>query len=112
MPINTLTLSPADGATWIILIRTASQPLAGVLSMKQSDIPHTPFKGTIARLAIQCDCPDTGATGSFLFVGESHRNKKSRVTPVYDDLYELCQAIGKDWEEVRGSVADCAFIKR
>lgn len=47
--------------------------------------PH----GTIAREAIQCVCPDTGALGSFLFTGESHRNKGSRVSPVCADLAEL-----------------------
>ncbi len=81
--------------------------------MKNTTIPHGPiFKGTIARLAIQCDCPDTGETGSFLFTGESHRAKGSRVTPVYDDLSELFPAVRAEWEEVTSGNAGDAFTKR
>ncbi len=70
--------------------------------MKTSVIPHSlPLpRGLIARVAIQCTCPDTGATGSFLFSGESHRNKLSRVSPVYDDLAELFPAVRAEWQEV------------
>jgi hypothetical protein len=42
-----------------------------------------------ARLAIQCHCPETGAEGSFLFTGESHRTPGSRVSPVFPGLVEL-----------------------
>lgn len=76
--------------------------------MKNADIPHTPLRGTIARLAIQCDCPDTGATGSFLYTGESHRQRLSRVTPVYDDLAELFPAIRAEWERI----SDGVYIRR
>lgn len=47
--------------------------------------------GTLAYLAIQCTCPDTQQTGSFLFTGETHRNPDSRVSPVFDDCVELFQ---------------------
>ena len=82
--------------------------------MKHNSVPHfTPiFKGTIARLAIQCICPDTGVEGSFLFTGESHHQKLSRVTPVYDDLAELFPAVKADWEEARCGDAGYGFIKR
>lgn len=70
--------------------------------MKITTIPrHTPiYKGTIARVAIQCECPDTGLTGSFLFTGESHKTKGSRVSPIYDDLAELFPAVKAHWQEV------------
>lgn len=59
-----------------------------------------------ARVAIQCDCPDTGLTGSFLFVGESHRAKHSRVSPVYDDLAEMFPAvIGAGWKQTPDNCA-------
>lgn len=66
--------------------------------MKTPSLPHTPYSGLIARTAIQCVCPDTGKTGSFLFSGESHRNKGSRVTPVFNDLTALYQFLNfNDW---------------
>ena len=74
--------------------------------------PHEARKGLIARVAIQCDCPDTGKTGSFLFSGESHRNKHSRVTPVYSDLHEMFNAIKPDWEEVTPGNCSLGFVKR
>jgi hypothetical protein len=72
----------------------------------------TPVRGTIARLAIQCDCPDSGLTGSFLFTGESHKTKGSRVSPVYDDLAELFPAVKQDWVEVSCGNGAYGFIKR
>jgi len=77
--------------------------------MKTDKIPHTPRNGLIARVAIQCDCPDTGLTGTFLYSGESHKNKQSRVTPVFDDLVEMFTALnapGSRWEAV--SKGDCS----
>lgn len=70
--------------------------------MKTAAIPHYPPipRGLIARVAIQCVCPDTGETGSFLFSGESHRASCSRVSPVYDDLAELFPAVRAEWREV------------
>jgi len=79
--------------------------------MKIQSVPHIARKGLIARVAIQCECPDTGATGSFLFSGESHRNKQSRVTPVYDDLHELFHAVKADWREVTPGNCSQGFIK-
>ena len=75
-------------------------------------IPHKAVKGLIARVAIQCDCPDTGKTGSFLYSGESHRNKHSRVTPIYDDLHELFHAVKPDWQEVTPGNCSSGFTKR
>lgn len=80
--------------------------------MNTTAIPHIARRGLIARLAIQCDCPDTGETGSFLFSGESHRNKHSRVTPVYADLCDLFQAIQPDWEQIRDGSLLLSFVKR
>ncbi|HSS99163.1 MAG TPA: hypothetical protein VLK33_19145 [Terriglobales bacterium] len=81
--------------------------------MKTDKIFHGPiFKGTIARVAIQCDCPDTGLTGSFLFTGESHKTKGSRVTPVYDDLAELFPAVKADWSEVSPGNSAYGFTKK
>ena len=70
--------------------------------MKTDIIPHPlPLpRGLIARVAIQCDCPDTGHTGSFLFTGATHRASGSRVSPVYDDLAELFPAVRAEWREV------------
>lgn len=62
-----------------------------------------PITGTIAREAIQCVCPDTGETGSFLFTGESHRNPGSRVSPIFSGLagvFEWANANG--WESESG----------
>lgn len=72
-------------------------------------IPHSlPIpRGLFARVAVQCTCPDTGATGSFLFTGESHRTSCSRVTPVYADLAEMFPAIRADWEQV--APGDCGY---
>lgn len=80
--------------------------------MKIETIPHIARKGLIARLAIQCECPDSGITGSFLFSGESHRNKHSRVTPVFDDLAELFPAVREHWQEIREGNASLGFIRK
>jgi hypothetical protein len=74
-------------------------------------VPHLAKKGLIARLAIQCVCPDTGETGDFLFSGESHRNKQSRVTPIYHHLGALFDAVKPDWEIISNK-APMSFIKR
>ena len=71
-----------------------------------------PVKGTIARVAINCDCPDTGITGDFLYTGESHRTKGSRVSPVYDDLFELFPAVLTDWEEIIPGNCSFGYSKR
>ena len=57
--------------------------------------------GVMARLVIQCVCPDTGETGDFLFVGDSHRAKGSRVSRIYPDLSDLIRG-EPDWEQVPG----------
>jgi hypothetical protein len=63
-----------------------------------------PFRGTIARLAISCNCPDTGIEGTFLFTGESHRNEGSRISPIFPSLYELCGWMRTNgWKEVGGA---------
>ena len=82
--------------------------------MKNSDIPHPiPLaRGLIARVAIQCICPDTGAEGSFLFSGPSHRASGSRVTPVYDDLADLFPAVRADWQEVTEGNCANGYTKR
>ena len=86
----------------------------GILhSMKNTSIPHIARRGLIARVAIQCQCPDTGETGTFLFSGESHRNKLSRVTPVFDDLHELLTTLNRadsNWEEVKTGDCSLGFI--
>lgn len=66
-----------------------------------NDIPNkVTNRGTIARLAIQCTCPDSGAIGCFLFTGDSHRTPGMRCTPVMDqvELYKYVKAQG--WKEV------------
>jgi hypothetical protein len=77
--------------------------------MKTNILPHSPYSGLIARLAIQCICPDTGQEGSFLYSGESHKTKHSRVTPVYDDLAELFPAVAQEWEEIKQGDASMGF---
>lgn len=57
-------------------------------------------RGTISRVAICCNCPDTRERGDFLFTGESHREKGARVSPVFPDLgalYDWCNANG--WKQ-------------
>lgn len=79
--------------------------------MKTETLPHIPINGLVAKLAIQCNCPDTGAIGSFLFAGESHKSKHSRVTPVYSDLAELFPAVkAAGWTEVKDGNAGMGFI--
>lgn len=80
------------------------------IPMQNNSIPHIARKGLIARVAIQCDCPDTGATGTFLFSGESHRNKHSRVTPVYDDLHELLCSVKPQWQEIKDGNCGLGFV--
>jgi len=41
------------------------------------------------KIATQCICPNTGKTGSFLFEGPSHREKDTRLSPLFRDLGEL-----------------------
>lgn len=59
--------------------------------------------GLIASAAQICVDPETGATGSFFFSGDSHRTLGSRVSPVFADTHELFQwAIDSGlWESVR-----------
>lgn len=83
-----------------------------ILDMKNTSIPHKSVKGLVARLAIQCVCPDTGVAGSFLFSGESYQQKGSRVTPVYDTLSELFPAVKADWQEVVPGNSGYGFIRR
>ncbi len=83
----------------------------------KTDIIPAPLpleRGLIARLAIQCTCPDTGHTGSFLFTGPTHRASQSRVSPVFHDLYEMftSPAFRADWQEVVNGNAGHGYIKR
>lgn len=56
----------------------------------EQDTPHGKvFNGTLAQVAIQCNCPDTEQVGCFLFTTQSHRNKGTRCSPVFADLAEL-----------------------
>lgn len=82
--------------------------------MKTTSIPHSlPLpRGLIARVAIQCPCPDTGHIGSFLFSGESHAAAGSRVSPVYDDLAELFPAIRAEWDEVTPGNCGNGYTRR
>ena len=58
--------------------------------------------GVRASLAIQCACPDTGKTGSFLFLGDSHRVPGTRVTIVYPHLANLIREESRDWKQIPG----------
>ncbi len=62
------------------------------------------MKRTIAQVAIQCDHPETGKTGTWLFTGESHRIPGTSVSPVFPDCYtlfkEFCQPNG--WINTHG----------
>jgi len=59
--------------------------------MNAQTLPHIPYNGLIARVCMQCTCPDSGKVGTFLYSGETWRNKGSRVTPVFADLVALVQ---------------------
>lgn len=63
---------------------------------------HTIPKGTRARLAMQCTCPDTGKTGDFLFLGESHRTPGTRVTIVYPTFANFLWEELRDWQQIPG----------
>lgn len=81
--------------------------------MKTTSLPKIPVSGTVARVAIQCVCPDTGEQGSFLFTGPSHRTRFTRVSPLFDDLYELFKSVGPlGWHEVKpGNCAEGYAMK-
>lgn len=60
-------------------------------------------RGLLASVAVQCEDPASGKTGSFLFIGESHKGKDAIVSPVMTDTYELhkwCMANG--WRSIAG----------
>jgi hypothetical protein len=57
-------------------------------------------KGTVARVAIQCKCPDSGETGSFIFTGESYKISGSRVSPVFPSLLDLYE-----WNKTNGWIS-------
>lgn len=59
------------------------------------------FRGTICRIACQCTDPETGIVGDWLFTGDDWREAGSRVTPVFDSFYELCQWTNRGrWAQV------------
>jgi hypothetical protein len=77
-------------------------------------IDQTPRKvyrpGTTAQVAVQCRCANTRKLGSFLFVGESHRNYDSRVSPVFDNVGELFAWCHREnWIGVNGSACNFSF---
>jgi hypothetical protein len=58
-----------------------------------------------ANLAIQCDCPNTGKTGSFGFTGGNHRVKNTRVTPVFDCVSKAIAWLkARGWKESLGCI--------
>lgn len=62
--------------------------------------------GPEARMAIQCVDPDTRETGSFHFVGDSHRLPGTRVSPVFSDCALLfAWAKNNGWESLPGTGA-------
>jgi hypothetical protein len=66
------------------------------------DIADMMKNKSVSRVAIQCICPDTGVTGTFLFGGPSHRLPGSRISPVCVDFAALvpwCRANG--WVQVQ-----------
>lgn len=42
-----------------------------------------------AQYTIQCQNPDTGEVGNWIFKGESHRIKQSAISPIFKDLHAL-----------------------
>lgn len=73
--------------------------------MDLSNLPRsTPLlSGLIARVAIQCPCPDTGEVGCFLFSGDSVKVRGSRVSQVYACIAELlwdANQPGSQWHQV------------
>jgi hypothetical protein len=50
-----------------------------------------PKPGTVAKTAIQCTNQATGETGTFLFIGENHRDPLSVVSPTMDGIWDLFQ---------------------
>lgn len=71
--------------------------------MKTISLPHIPQAGDRASLAIQCTCPDSGETGSFLYIGSHYHNPGQsgrRCSPVYPSLVELFPAVrAAGWHE-------------
>ncbi len=46
-------------------------------------------KGLIARIAIQCQHPQTGKTGCWAFSGQNHKDTDSIVSPFFSDYAEV-----------------------
>lgn len=60
-------------------------------------------RGLLASVAIQCTEPESGKTGSFLFIGDSHKGKDAAVSPVFADtmaLHKWCSENG--WRSIAG----------
>jgi hypothetical protein len=49
---------------------------------------YTP-QGLLANIAIQCTDPRSGQIGTFLFLGESHKDKDSIISPLCADSWAL-----------------------
>lgn len=47
------------------------------------------------RYTIQCVDPETGKTGCWIFVGDDHRKKGTRITEVFSDLKGLFEHMDK-----------------
>lgn len=61
------------------------------------------FKGTIARVAIQCIDPRSGKTGTWLFTAESYKDAENAVSPLCRDVAELSQwCRANNWQAVGG----------
>lgn len=66
-------------------------PLAGINLTINNDYMRKLFKGTVASMAMQCDYPINGKTGTFLYTGESHKDSGAIVSPLFDSVYDLVQ---------------------
>jgi hypothetical protein len=63
-------------------------------------IDYSPH-GLLAKYCMQCPDPVTGKTGSWAFIGESHKTGE-RISPIFDGLFPLLQWMHENgWELYR-----------
>lgn len=64
-----------------------------------------------AKLAIECLAP-TGKTGSFLFIGESHKDPNVElISPVFDDVYLVFQWMRENGWKQKNVGVNSHYIK-
>ena len=56
--------------------------------------------GLLAKYTIQCEFPETGETGNWLFEGDDHRKEGTSLSPFFKDLGEFFKwCYANEWED-------------